>query len=100
MGVVVPEVGHQDGGQVAVAEDENPVGTFTADSADPAFGDGVGAGARIGVRMIAICSEVNTVSKPATNLLSRSRITKRSCSTGSVALTENGRVSRYRATFR
>lgn len=44
MGVVVPEVGHQDGGQVAVAEDENPVGTFTADSADPAFGDGVGAG--------------------------------------------------------
>ena len=61
-----------------VAEDEDPVGAFAADGADPAFGDGVRAGCAHCVRMIVICSEVKTVSNLATNLLSRSRIRKRS----------------------
>jgi hypothetical protein len=43
MGVVVPEISRQDCGQVSVAEDEDPVGAFAADGADPAFGDGVRA---------------------------------------------------------
>jgi hypothetical protein len=41
MGVVVPEVDHQDRGQMSAAEDQDPVGAFAAEGADPAFGDGV-----------------------------------------------------------
>jgi hypothetical protein len=44
MSAVVPEIGRQDRGQVAAAEDEDPVGAFAAEGADPAFGDSVRAG--------------------------------------------------------
>jgi hypothetical protein len=83
MGVVVPEVGSQDCGEVVAAEDEDPIGALAADGADPAFGESVRPGGAHRVRMTVICSEVKTASKPATNLVSRSRIRKRSCSTRS-----------------
>jgi hypothetical protein len=44
MSVVVPEVGSQDRGQMAAAKDEDPVGAFAPDRADPAFGESVRAG--------------------------------------------------------
>jgi hypothetical protein len=44
MSVVVRDVGIQDRGQVSVADDEDAVGAFAADGADPAFGDSVRAG--------------------------------------------------------
>ena len=71
MSVVVRDVGIQDRGQVAPTEDQDPVGAFAPDRANPAFGESVRAGARIGVRMIVICSKANTVSKPVTNLASQ-----------------------------
>ena len=42
MSVVVRDVGIQDRGQVSVADDEDAVGAFAVDGADPSFGDGVG----------------------------------------------------------
>src|SRR5438105_11867515 len=44
MSVVVRDVGIQDRGQVSVADDEDAVGAFAADGADPAFGESVRAG--------------------------------------------------------
>jgi hypothetical protein len=44
MGVVVPEVGSQDCGEVVAAEDEDPIGALAADGADPAFGESVRPG--------------------------------------------------------
>jgi hypothetical protein len=47
MSVVVRDVGIQDRGQVAAAENEDPVGAFAAEGADPAFGESVRAGGRV-----------------------------------------------------
>ncbi len=68
---------------MSAAEDEDPVGAFAADEPIQRSATAFARGARTGVRMISICSQVNTVSKPATNLVSRSRIRKRSRSTRS-----------------
>ena len=60
--------------EVAAVEDQHPVQQFAADGADPSFGDGVGRGARTGVRRMRMSSLANTASKTAVNLASRSRI--------------------------
>jgi hypothetical protein len=49
--VVALDVGPQDLLEVAAADDQQPVQALGADGALPAFGNGVGVGARIGVRM-------------------------------------------------
>jgi len=92
MSVVVREVGIEDRGEVVVAEDQDPVGAFAPEVPIQRSAKAFARGARIGVRMIVICSAVNTVSKPVTNLVSRSRIRKRSCSSRS-----SRSISRLRA---
>jgi hypothetical protein len=75
--VVVGCVGAQDVFEVA-AEDQEPVETLGADSADEALGMGVGLWrARIGVWITSIPSLRKTSSKAALNLLSRSWIRNR-----------------------
>jgi hypothetical protein len=58
---------------MALVGDEDAVEELASDAADEAFGDGVGRGARTGVWMMRTSMAVNTVSRPAVNLASRSR---------------------------
>ena len=72
--VVVLDVPMDDGFEVASAEDEHPIQTFTSDSADEALSEGVCTGRldRSSDRPDAIGRK--TSSNPAVNLVSRSRI--------------------------
>src|SRR5689334_7203036 len=72
--VIVGGVLVQDGCHVAFAADEYPVGALAADGAHPALRERVRAG-RLQRRLdhTSMPSAVNTASKTAVNLLSRSR---------------------------
>jgi hypothetical protein len=75
--VLVRGVLGQDGRQVAFAEDEHPVGAFSACGAGPAFSERVRPGACGGVLITSVPAAVNTASNPAVNLVSRSRSSNR-----------------------
>jgi hypothetical protein len=82
VGVVVRDVGTQDYGEAAA---EMRIRSVHSRRTVPIQHSAMelARGASTGVWMIVICSEVNIVSKPATYLVSRSRIRNRSWSTRS-----------------
>ena len=76
MAVVMIDVLAQDQPQVLFAGDQHLVQALSAGAGDPAVGDRVRPGARIGVWMIRTPIAVSTASNAAVKLTSRSRIKK------------------------
>jgi hypothetical protein len=77
VGVVVLEVLLQYCGEVARSGDQKVVEALAAKGADPALGDRVRSRCSYRARMMRMSALLNTASKAAVNLLSRSRIKNR-----------------------
>src|SRR6266550_2829619 len=92
MAVVVVDEDPEDALEVASVHDQQPVETLGADGADEALGVAFAFGARTGVRIISMPSLLKTVSKSRVNLLSRSRIQKRSGDERSASVQANWRA--------
>jgi hypothetical protein len=74
MGVVVGLVLGEEPHQMSTARHQGEVQQLVSDCSDEPLGEGVGLGARIGVRITRASSVVNTSSNALVNLASRSRI--------------------------
>jgi len=73
---------------VLLVDDQGAVEEFAADSADEAFGDGVGPGCPHRLLMMRMSAAVKTASNAAVNLASRSRIRNRKTAAGVVEVQE------------